>query len=552
MRKNYFLLIIFTIVQLLFFFLDGRCCTIFMCHRDGQTLVANNEDYFWKANIWFNPGKKGEYGRITFGWDNGWSQGGMNECGLFFDWAATSQQPWSYSNDRSPYTGLVVRGNPQICETMLATCSSIDEAINLFQTINVPDLEQSHLMVVDSTGASAIIEWGNNDVAVIYRNGDYQVCTNFNLTSTQDLSKVTWRYHTATNYMKNLEELTPDYFRRALQAVSLDITVYSNLYDIQSRKIYVYDHANFEECLVLDLNQELKLGYRAFKVEDLFCGIKMKQPAAGERLESNNVMFSWLGKPAHYQIQYSLCPYLGQYNTLNADFSGEGSICLFNIQVENLVPDTIYNWRISGYRVTGFCTSTIPRPFTTGNGNIGIKDHYSASYRIYPNPSSGLVYVSLPSPGSYLIICYDNSGSVVSSEYLLESGIVDLSDLFSGVYHIVIWVNGLPVHSDKLVIYKTASGMTFHWTLFMILLTGCSKGSDLAGEFGGVRIALWSQLQIFFVTWLKKSAIYKVLEENRKHYPKSFDSAAEEAAFLYKKRCGIELLFKKSDKIESK
>ena len=112
------------------------------------------------------------------------------------------------------------------------------------------------------------------------------------------------------------------------------------------------------------------------------------------------------------------------------------------------------------------------------------------------------------------------------------------------------------------------------------------------------QFALWSRQQVFFVTRLKKSAVYRVLEENRKHYRKknqakvlrdeiieleyhpeddkgkrpmnitrqlllrkvfyqdeknryyefltnSFDITAEEVAFLYKKRWGIELLFKK-------
>ncbi|MEN8230806.1 MAG: transposase [Bacteroidota bacterium] len=77
--------------------------------------------------------------------------------------------------------------------------------------------------------------------------------------------------------------------------------------------------------------------------------------------------------------------------------------------------------------------------------------------------------------------------------------------------------------------------------------------------------AMWSTQQVFFVTRLKKDAVYTVIELKRKGYRKkgqakvlrdeknryyefltnSFDIAAEEVAFLYKKRWGIELLFKK-------
>ena len=112
------------------------------------------------------------------------------------------------------------------------------------------------------------------------------------------------------------------------------------------------------------------------------------------------------------------------------------------------------------------------------------------------------------------------------------------------------------------------------------------------------QFAIWSQKQVFFVTRLKKNAIYKVIEVTRMHYRKkgkakvlrdeiieleynpedetgknqtkitkklrlrkvcyqdelnryyefltnNFEITAEEVAFLYKKRWGIELLFKK-------
>jgi len=112
------------------------------------------------------------------------------------------------------------------------------------------------------------------------------------------------------------------------------------------------------------------------------------------------------------------------------------------------------------------------------------------------------------------------------------------------------------------------------------------------------QFALWSTQQVFFVTRLKTNAVYTVIEVHRKHYRKkgvakvlrdeiieleyhpedatgkrqmkifktlrlrkvcyqddknryyefltnSFEITAEEVAFLYKKRWGIELLFKK-------
>lgn len=112
------------------------------------------------------------------------------------------------------------------------------------------------------------------------------------------------------------------------------------------------------------------------------------------------------------------------------------------------------------------------------------------------------------------------------------------------------------------------------------------------------QFAIWTQQQVYFVTRLKKNAVYTVVEELRKHYRKkgqakvlsdeiieleynpedqngkkqtkvikkvrlrkvcyqdeknryyefltnNFDITAEEVAFLYKKRWGIEIMFKK-------
>ncbi len=66
-------------------------CTIFNISNEDIILVGNNEDYNLEANIWFIPPSDNKNGRVTFGWNNGWSQGGMNDKGLFFDWAATTE-----------------------------------------------------------------------------------------------------------------------------------------------------------------------------------------------------------------------------------------------------------------------------------------------------------------------------------------------------------------------------------------------------------------------------------------------------------------------------
>ena len=76
----------------------AHACTAFVVYRNGLALAGNNED-FWLTDtkIWYVPkegskrGVAGKLGRVYFGFDNFYPQGGMNEAGLFFDGFATAE-----------------------------------------------------------------------------------------------------------------------------------------------------------------------------------------------------------------------------------------------------------------------------------------------------------------------------------------------------------------------------------------------------------------------------------------------------------------------------
>ena len=68
-------------------------CTAFFVSQGDKVLVGNNEDYINPiTKIWFEPAEDKKYGRVYFGFDNFWPQGGMNDQGLFFDGFATRQK----------------------------------------------------------------------------------------------------------------------------------------------------------------------------------------------------------------------------------------------------------------------------------------------------------------------------------------------------------------------------------------------------------------------------------------------------------------------------
>ena len=69
-----------------------KSCTVIYAAREGVVYAGANEDWSDpKTRFWIHPPEQGKYGWIRFGFEGGFPQAGMNECGLF--WDATSG-PW--------------------------------------------------------------------------------------------------------------------------------------------------------------------------------------------------------------------------------------------------------------------------------------------------------------------------------------------------------------------------------------------------------------------------------------------------------------------------
>ncbi len=92
-KKILIILILFTLSRINYIF----ACTIFNIKQNDKIIVGNNEDWKYSCNVkvWYRPGTNNSYGRICFGWNQLYffrvAQGGMNEKGLFFDWASCTK-----------------------------------------------------------------------------------------------------------------------------------------------------------------------------------------------------------------------------------------------------------------------------------------------------------------------------------------------------------------------------------------------------------------------------------------------------------------------------
>lgn len=223
----------------------------------------------------------GTYGRIYFAtsWEDTplIEQTGINEQGLCFDANWIPPTPVNQHPERPSAEEWVVT-------YLMKECATIAEVLQQAFKYDIsgwggtPMSYQVHF--ADATGDAVVIHPGTDGELNYTRKteGDgYLVSTNFNLVDPQPGVYPCQRYETATEMLeeiKNEETLTVEYARSILDAVHMEEgqikTLYSTIYDLPKRLIYLYYFHQFEEVVVLDVAEELAKGDRMFLITELF------------------------------------------------------------------------------------------------------------------------------------------------------------------------------------------------------------------------------------------------------------------------------------------
>jgi len=260
-------------LSLCLFCLDWRtasACTIVTMARDGQVLIGNNEDWTDpRTKMWIVPASPGEYGRVLFGFDNHFIQGGINEHGLFLDANALPPTGW-VSDPRKP----LFEDTPAkpIGDHILAHCATVEDVITFFKTYSV-FLGGGKFVIADARGDSIVVEWAEGADRISKRRDYYQISTNIPQWNILPGKVDDARYNIAEKVILSRKSVSLPTIRAVLSATHKEWsspTIYSYICDLKSLTVHLFNFHDFEEEYVFNLRTELKKGGREYDIPNLF------------------------------------------------------------------------------------------------------------------------------------------------------------------------------------------------------------------------------------------------------------------------------------------
>jgi predicted choloylglycine hydrolase len=245
-------------------------CTILNVTGCGGTWVAANEDWSTdRFSLRVQPARGAEHGRVLLGVDDPerFPFSGLNDQGLFFDLASVPVRRLA------PDPAKETHDNP-IYVRMLASCSDVAEAVDFLARFNVSGLARHHVVVVDRSGSSAVIEGTPEGQVAIRKAGRYQLITNFRLSTADAAARRCDRFAVADRMLREMGEPTLDALRSILGATRSTSpqypTVHSTIVDLSHLRLHLYYKGDLDRGVVLDVGEALRRGRSQRRLSSLF------------------------------------------------------------------------------------------------------------------------------------------------------------------------------------------------------------------------------------------------------------------------------------------
>lgn len=245
-------------------------CTIVTMSRDGRVLIGNNEDWTDpRSKVWFVPASEDGYGRVLFGFENRFIQGGINEHGLFYDANALPPVDWTQAPGKPLFEDTFER---QTGDSILASCATVADVIAFFESYSVW-LGGGKFVFADARGESITVEWSQGSDRITRRDGYYQISTNIPQWNIVPGEVDDPRFTIAQKVILSRGDVSLDTIRGVLAATHQEWsfpTMYSYICDLKSLVVHVYNFHNFEDAHVFDIRAELAKGAHDFNLPALF------------------------------------------------------------------------------------------------------------------------------------------------------------------------------------------------------------------------------------------------------------------------------------------
>ena len=257
-------------------------CTIFATSYGEKTLFGNSEDYNDpETYCWVEPRSEGNYGRVYVGYGNFYPQGGINEKGLAMDGNALPPSALNLHPELPP-------PNESVLRTIMKKAANVEKAIEIavkYRRDNGGIPMRYQIFLADANGDAVVMSAGADGELAFTRKeeGDgYLVSTNFNRANPENGEYPCWRYDTVVwrlDEIENEDDLKVDYFKSILDAVHIESpydpgisiqTLYSNIFDLRNGVIYLYYWGQFDEVMILDVEELINEGTFLSRIEDLF------------------------------------------------------------------------------------------------------------------------------------------------------------------------------------------------------------------------------------------------------------------------------------------
>lgn len=274
----------------------GIGCSIFVIQLGETVLFGNNVDD-GNPNTYYSvvPAREeGEYGYITLGFNQ--PQGGLNEAGLVFDTNAVRLDRLAVD----PNLPRHPEGTIGILLEMLRHAATVEQAIGIAQRYQWGVELSNQWLIADATGDAVVISAGRDgDLAFTRKpsgNG-YLTSTNINRSHLLQVFAC-WRFRTISRMLRETlgrGSVTVEDVVAVLDAAHQEgvflregvllNTVYSNVYDLNTREITLYYWYQFGAPVRLRLEEELAKGSRRLRIRDLFPTEVVRQASSeNERL----------------------------------------------------------------------------------------------------------------------------------------------------------------------------------------------------------------------------------------------------------------------------